>query len=322
MDELYPIGDVARRTGLSVTTIRFYADAGVVVPTGHSGAGYRLYDVRAIAALELVRTLRELGAGLDEIRRVLAGEAGVRDLAAHHLDLVESQISRLRTRRAVLRTIVRQDSAIEQVTIMHELATLSDDDRDRLVDGFWTEIAEGLDAGVLDDDVPPYRPRLPQDPTTEQLEAWIELADLVIEPGFRQAVRRYYEQLYAPEQDRAWSEEEIQRQVALLTEARTAAEAGQPVDAPPARELARRYVALVMSMDGGLDAAEARRLIAGAEPSAHVDRYRRLFDRYNALVAIINAITHRRAEAPGVTWLHEAVKALPDTPDHGARSAD
>ncbi|HEX2132046.1 MAG TPA: MerR family transcriptional regulator [Actinophytocola sp.] len=104
-NQLYPIGDVARRTGLSA--VRFYADAGVVEPTSHSDAGYRRYDVHAIARLELVRTLRELGAGLDDIRRLLADETPLRDLATTHLAL-ERQLRQLRARRAVLRTIVNQ----------------------------------------------------------------------------------------------------------------------------------------------------------------------------------------------------------------------
>jgi DNA-binding transcriptional MerR regulator len=59
--------------GLSVSAVRFYSDAGIVTPTGHTDAGYRLYDIQAIDRLEFVRTLRELGSGLDDIRRLLAG---------------------------------------------------------------------------------------------------------------------------------------------------------------------------------------------------------------------------------------------------------
>jgi DNA-binding transcriptional MerR regulator len=43
------IGDLARRTGLSVKTIRWYSDQGLVPPAGRSAAGYRLYDVEALA---------------------------------------------------------------------------------------------------------------------------------------------------------------------------------------------------------------------------------------------------------------------------------
>jgi DNA-binding transcriptional MerR regulator len=110
VNQLYSIGDVARRTGLSVSAIRFYADEGVVTPTGLTGSGFRQYDVHAIARLELVRTLRDLGAGLDDIRRVLAEETTLHDLAATHLRLVEDQLRQFLARRAVLRTIVRHQT--------------------------------------------------------------------------------------------------------------------------------------------------------------------------------------------------------------------
>ncbi|WP_372444580.1 helix-turn-helix domain-containing protein [Micromonospora humida] len=41
MDEWLSIGEVARRTGLSVSAIRFYVDEGIVAPAGYTGAGYR-----------------------------------------------------------------------------------------------------------------------------------------------------------------------------------------------------------------------------------------------------------------------------------------
>ncbi len=59
-----------------MSAIRFYADEGVVPPTGLTEGGFRQYDVQAVARLELVRTLRDSGAGLDDIRRVWAGVFG------------------------------------------------------------------------------------------------------------------------------------------------------------------------------------------------------------------------------------------------------
>ena len=67
---LYSIGDLARRTGLAVRTIRFYSDRGIVAPAGRSPAGHRLYDAGAVARLDLVRTLRELDVDLPTIRKV------------------------------------------------------------------------------------------------------------------------------------------------------------------------------------------------------------------------------------------------------------
>lgn len=47
-NKLYSIGDLSRRSGLAVRTIRFYSDAGLVPESGRSAAGYRLYDVDAV----------------------------------------------------------------------------------------------------------------------------------------------------------------------------------------------------------------------------------------------------------------------------------
>ncbi len=83
---LLTIGQLAGRTGLAVRTIRYWSDIGAVPPAGRSSGGHRLYDAQSLARLELVATLRELGLGLDEVRRVLAREATVTDVAAAQVD--------------------------------------------------------------------------------------------------------------------------------------------------------------------------------------------------------------------------------------------
>ncbi|MFJ9567923.1 MerR family transcriptional regulator [Streptomyces fuscichromogenes] len=144
MSQLYSVGDVARRAGLSVSVIRFYTDESVVTPAGLTEGGFQLYDVHAIARLEPVRAVRDLGAGLDGIRRVLAAETTLQDLVATHLRLVENQARRFRARRAVLRTIVRQHTTTEQVSLIHKLVSMSDDARDRLIDRVWDFVTDGL----------------------------------------------------------------------------------------------------------------------------------------------------------------------------------
>ncbi|GIH24360.1 hypothetical protein Aph01nite_26700 [Acrocarpospora phusangensis] len=69
--ELFTVGRLARRTGLPVHTIRFWADSGVVAEARRSAGGYRLFDAAAVARFELVKTLRELGIGLEDIQRIL-----------------------------------------------------------------------------------------------------------------------------------------------------------------------------------------------------------------------------------------------------------
>jgi len=74
---LIPIGALARLTGLSVRTLRFYSDRGLLAPADRSEARPRLYDAGAAARTELVRTLRELGVDLPTIRRVLDRELSI-----------------------------------------------------------------------------------------------------------------------------------------------------------------------------------------------------------------------------------------------------
>src|SRR4051794_1212486 len=73
-DTFWSIGEVARKTGLTVKLIRHWSDIGLVHPAGRTPAGYRVYDAEALARLALARTLRELGLGLATIRDVLEGE--------------------------------------------------------------------------------------------------------------------------------------------------------------------------------------------------------------------------------------------------------
>jgi DNA-binding transcriptional MerR regulator len=192
---LYPIGDAAHRTGLSVSAIRFYSDEGMVEPTGLTAAGHRLYGVRAIAELDFIRTLRELSTGLEQIRQVLTGESTLRHLLAEHLDVVERQEADLRIRRSVLRALVRQESPGERISLMSRLVTMPDVDRQRLIADFWQEVSADLPTDVAER-MGEAQPRLPRDPTAAQLDAWITLAELLQDAEFRGATRAYLQETY------------------------------------------------------------------------------------------------------------------------------
>ncbi|RZU18071.1 DNA-binding transcriptional MerR regulator [Streptomyces sp. BK239] len=145
-DTLYSIGELARRTGLTVKTIRFYSDRGIVAPTDRSPAGYRLYGIDAVARLSLVRTLRELGLDLPTIRKVVDRELSLPEVAAAHAEALAVQIRVLRLRRAVLMTVAERGSTPEETELMHRLAQLSEDERRRLIDDFLDAVFGGFDA--------------------------------------------------------------------------------------------------------------------------------------------------------------------------------
>ncbi|MEV5612103.1 MerR family transcriptional regulator [Streptomyces sp. NPDC052225] len=193
--QLLTIGQLARRTGLTVRTIRFWSDEGVLHPVTRSDGGYRLYDAGAVARLELIRTLRELGLGLDDVRKVVAGDADVAAVAAAHVAALDAQIRSLRLNRAVLSTVAKRGSSTEEMALMNKLARLSAAERRHIIDDFMEQTFGGLDAADPDirNRMRVMVPDLPDDPTSEQVDAWVELAELMRDPDFRAHMRRMIE---------------------------------------------------------------------------------------------------------------------------------
>ncbi|MFF3431492.1 MerR family transcriptional regulator [Streptomyces sp. NPDC002602] len=193
-DTLFSIGELSRRTGLTVKTIRFYSDKGIVPPTDRSPAGYRLFGLDALARLDLVRTLRDLGLDLATVRKVLDREASVPEVMEAHATALDVRIRTLRLRRAVLRAVAQRAPTTMEMDLMRQLATLSHAEQQRLVADFIDSAFEGLYTNP--EFVTLMRsavPELPDDPTPEQVEAWVELAGLCQNADFHDTLRRMAE---------------------------------------------------------------------------------------------------------------------------------
>lgn len=298
---VFTIGELARRTRLSTRTIRFYSDEGLLPPADRTHAGYRLYDAASLARLELLRTLRELGFGLAEARDALAGRSNVAALAARHAELVDEQIRTLRLRRAVLRAIAKNDSELDEVRLMTDLAAMSDEERARLIDEFWDEVTAGLTMNTdFDTGMRSAKPELPDDPSPEQLQAWIELAELVRDKDFRARIRAMSEQhaaaVAAGEDMAGPSPEERERWWSWSTTAAEAMAAGEPPDSPAGQTLAATVTESL-----GLPAAEAAdRLAVGTDSRA---------ERYWQLMAIIGGTEPMPAQVPRAEWIIAALRA-------------
>jgi len=65
------IGEVASRSGLTVKTIRFYCDQGLIRPSGRSEGGYRLFGADVFAELALIRTLKGMEIPLQDVQGIL-----------------------------------------------------------------------------------------------------------------------------------------------------------------------------------------------------------------------------------------------------------
>lgn len=107
------IGEVARRAGVGIETVRFYERQGLLEEPDRKASGYRQYGEEAVSVLRFIRRAKQLGFTLKEIQGLLAlrldaaaTRADVRRQARSKLADVEEKIRDLqRMRDALLRLV-------------------------------------------------------------------------------------------------------------------------------------------------------------------------------------------------------------------------
>ncbi|MEV0026407.1 MerR family transcriptional regulator [Streptomyces atroolivaceus] len=111
-DGLCGIGELAERVGVSVKTVRFYSDSGLLPEASRSAGGHRRYGPDSVERLRMIRSLRTMGLPVSAVRRVLdegddAGRAGgaLEDAVAGQLRALGSQLRAMRWREAALRSV-------------------------------------------------------------------------------------------------------------------------------------------------------------------------------------------------------------------------
>ncbi|MEH0552269.1 MerR family transcriptional regulator [Streptomyces sp. B21-101] len=302
---LCPIGELARRTGLTVKTIRFYSDRGIVTPTNRTPAGHRLYGTDAVARLQLVRTLRELGVDLPTIRKVVDEELSLAEVAAAHAEALAVQIRVLRLRRAVMTAVAIRGSTPEETEMIHHLARLSVDERRRLTGEFLDAVFGG--PGIADAMTGVMRsltPELPDDPGANQVRAWVELAELSLDPEFRSVMRRLVEDLAS---DVARSDVTTPRRDLVATvrdHVAPALTAGVDPASPEAERIVAAFTADCAHLLGRPDDPELRRLLSARLASTNDPRR----ERYARLLAVINGWPVPESLAPVLGWGVEALR--------------
>ncbi|MGI5522707.1 MerR family transcriptional regulator [Micromonospora sp. CA-259024] len=300
----HTIGELARRTGLSVKTIRYYADRGIVPPTDRSPAGYRRYGPEAVARLELVRTLRDLGVDLAAIRRVVDREVPLAEVAAAHAEAVAVQIRVLRLRQAVLTVAARRGSGPAEMDDLHRLAQLTAHERQHLVDDFLNVVfVDPSDQPTYPGVVVSMTPDLPDEPTTEQVEAWLELAELCRDPTFRASMRQLARQHAADHDVPGLPRPDA---VAVVRDAVAPALAARldptgPAADPVIAAVTTRYASLCDRPD---DADLRQRLLARLTVANDPRR-----DRYLDLLSVINGWSSGVPVTPAVGWFLQALHA-------------
>ena len=106
------IGELSRRTGVNIETIRYYERIGIMPNPPRTEGGQRVYGESHMKRLTFVRRGRELGFSLDDIRALLGLVDGgeftcgeVKDLTVAHIGDIRRKIADLRRMEKVLKEI-------------------------------------------------------------------------------------------------------------------------------------------------------------------------------------------------------------------------
>lgn len=108
------IGAAAKTAGLSVKTVRYYADIGLVRPSGRTESGYRQYTPQELSKLVFARRARAFGFSIEETRELLSlyedrnrSSADVKHIAEGRLADIDSKMQELQALHDELSHLVR-----------------------------------------------------------------------------------------------------------------------------------------------------------------------------------------------------------------------
>ncbi|MCX4570060.1 MerR family transcriptional regulator [Streptomyces viridodiastaticus] len=188
-DDLWGIGELAARAGVTVKTVRFYSDRGLLPETSRSAGGHRRYGSGALDRLRLIRSLRALGLSVAEVRRVLddeeaAGGVGeaLEGAVAERLRELGDELRTLRWREAALR-LVQESTPEDRADRLHLIGELSVPPGTAPLVRFWRGwLPPRMPRRSVDAFLDIAVPQPPEDPAPEQVLAFARLTALTLAP--------------------------------------------------------------------------------------------------------------------------------------------
>jgi DNA-binding transcriptional MerR regulator len=119
---VWKIGELARRTGLTVRTLHHYDEIGLLSPAERSDGGHRVYDEADVQRLYRIVSLRSLGFPLDAIAQALDSQAfDPRAAVDDHLRRLEAQIAQEQQLLDKLRMLRQRLDADDFLTTIEEI---------------------------------------------------------------------------------------------------------------------------------------------------------------------------------------------------------
>jgi MerR family transcriptional regulator, thiopeptide resistance regulator len=209
------VGDLAKQTGVSVRTLHYYDEIGLLSPSHHTEAGYRLYGKEDIIRLQQIVSLRQIGFSLEEIRECLEQRnfsfdrviqlhtARLREQIElsqkllNRLEAIAQAVSSMQTVsvEALIQTIEAMNMlekyyTPEQLESLKQRQELLGEEQIRQVQADWQDLFEQVRAEMAKG----------TDPTSESVKALarrsIELIQAFTggDPGIEQSLNRMYQQ--------------------------------------------------------------------------------------------------------------------------------
>ena len=210
---------------------------------------------------------------------------------------------------AAIRASLRSEPDDDDLRRLHAVTRISNEERRQVVERFYEEVMGDLPvdegfAQMLKTSVPD----LPDEPTQEQLDAWIELSEILSDRSFIDNMRSMSQQSWGGERPNYDQADYHQKYWQLMQEAGAARERGAAPESEEATELVDRFVGLSAPMFGGEDSPELRRkmLASYADHDPRAARYWELVARMRGDEA---GYEHTVKQNAAVTWLAEALKA-------------
>jgi DNA-binding transcriptional MerR regulator len=175
----WSIGELAERAGVTVKTVRFYADRGLLPEGPRSGGGHRRFPAEAWDRLRLIRALRAVELPVPQVGPALETDDALEDVVAARLREVGGQLTALRWREAAL-TLLRDAAPAERAGLLRLIGAVGvPPDTDALA-RFWRRwLPPRLPARVVTRFLDQTVPQLPADPTPAHLLAFARLQAFV-----------------------------------------------------------------------------------------------------------------------------------------------
>ena len=118
MSEAMKIGELAKQTGLSIRTLHYYDEIGLLCPSHRNDIGHRLYSDEDIIRLQQILSLRQLGFTLKEIRECLENpDFSLSQVINLHRDKMREQIALSHTLLERLNGVARELETTESVAV-------------------------------------------------------------------------------------------------------------------------------------------------------------------------------------------------------------